>query len=80
MVAAARGLGQRLPVDRLAPVVDAGRTRLRAGGDSVQQVGQVRVPALRQRVQHNVEQKFLEFNDFCPDAAAGFPPSIGIKI
>ena len=80
MVAAARGLGQRLPVDRLAPVVDAGRARLRTGGDSVQQVSQVRVPALRQRVQHDVQQKFLEFNDFCPDAAAGFPPSIGIKI
>jgi hypothetical protein len=34
----------------------------------------------RQRVEHDVEQEFLEFNELCPDAAVSFPPSIGIKI
>ena len=31
-------------------------------------------------MEHDVEQEFLEFNEFCPDAAVSFPPSIGIKI
>jgi hypothetical protein len=30
-------------------------------------------------VQHDVEQEFLEFDDFCPDAAARFPPPVGVK-
>lgn len=34
----------------------------------------------RHRVQHNVEQEFLEFSDFGPNAATRFPPSIRIKI
>ncbi len=28
----------------------------------------------RQRVEHDVEQEFLEFNELCPDAAVSFPP------
>ncbi|WP_245283748.1 recombinase family protein [Bradyrhizobium sp. URHD0069] len=34
---------------------------------------------MAQRVQHDVEQEFLELDDFCPDAAASFPPSVGVK-
>jgi hypothetical protein len=30
-------------------------------------------------MQHDVEEQFLELNDFCPDAATSFPPSIGVK-
>ena len=30
-------------------------------------------------MQHDVEQEFLELDDFCADAAASFPPSVGIK-
>ena len=33
----------------------------------------------RHWVQHDVEQEFLELDDFCPDAAASFPPSVGVK-
>lgn len=31
-------------------------------------------------MQHDIEQKFLELNDFCADAAARFPPLVGVKI
>jgi len=30
-------------------------------------------------VQYDVEQEFLELDDFCPDAAVSFPPSVGVK-
>jgi hypothetical protein len=30
-------------------------------------------------VHHDVEQELLELDDFCPDAAASFPPSVGVK-
>jgi hypothetical protein len=30
--------------------------------------------------QHDVEQEFLELDDFCPGPAANFPPSVGVKV
>ena len=30
-------------------------------------------------VQYDVEQKFLELDDFYPDAAVSFPPAVGVK-
>jgi hypothetical protein len=30
-------------------------------------------------MQHNVEHELLELDDFCPDAAASFPPSVRVK-
>ena len=30
-------------------------------------------------MQHDIEQELLELDDFCPDAAASFPPAIGVK-
>jgi hypothetical protein len=30
-------------------------------------------------MQHDIEQEFLELEDFCPDAAASFPPSVRVK-
>jgi len=35
--------------------------------------------SIRYWVQHNIKEEFLEFNNFCPDSAARFPPPIGIK-
>jgi hypothetical protein len=31
-------------------------------------------------VQDDLEQEFLELDDFCPKAAARFPPSVGVEI
>jgi len=33
----------------------------------------------RKWVQHEVEQEFLELDDFCPHAAASFPPPVRVK-
>src|ERR1700742_1739578 len=30
-------------------------------------------------MQNNVEQEFLKLKDLCPDPAACFPPSVGVK-
>jgi hypothetical protein len=31
-------------------------------------------------VEDDLEQEFLEFDDFRPDAAARFPPSVGVEV
>jgi hypothetical protein len=33
----------------------------------------------RQWVQHDVKHELLELDEFCPDAAASFPPSVRVK-
>ena len=48
------GSRQPLPEHRLAPVMDAGRTRLRAVGEGVKQIGQLRVAVLRHEPRHAV--------------------------
>ena len=50
----ASALWEQLLVHRLAPVVDAGRARLLAVGQRLQQVGQLRVAVLLEEPRHTV--------------------------
>jgi hypothetical protein len=47
-------LPQQLAVDRLAPVVDAGRARFRAVGEHLKQIGQLRIAVLLHELRNAV--------------------------